>query len=67
MLAGNSPAMPDGPFARGQPLTALIATDLGEAAVPSDRYHALYAAGLALLVAIVLVNLAIFALKRRFR
>jgi ABC-type phosphate transport system permease subunit len=30
MLSGNSPIFPDGFTSRGQPLTALIATDLGE-------------------------------------
>ncbi len=47
MLSGNSPVFPDGLTSRGQPLTALIATDLGESAIQSDRYHALFSAGIA--------------------
>src|SRR5262245_28990196 len=46
MLSGNSPVFPDSLTGRGQPLTALIATGLGEAARHSDRYHALFSAGL---------------------
>ena len=49
MLSGNSPVFPDGLTSRGQPLTALIATDLGESAIQSDRYHALFSAGLLLM------------------
>jgi phosphate transport system permease protein len=65
MLSGNSPAFPEGLFARGQPITALIATDLGESAVGSERYHALFAAGLLLMLIVIAINVAIGHVKRR--
>ncbi len=65
MLAGNSVAVPTGPLDRGQPITALIATELGEAGVGSEKYHALFAAGLVLFAVIVLINGVITMLKAR--
>lgn len=64
MLAGNSPAFPEGFFSRGQPITALIATDLGEAAINSDRYHALFSAGLLLMLMVIAINGAVIWLKK---
>src|SRR5262245_45171169 len=66
MLSGNSPLFPDGLFSRGQPLTALIATDLGESAIHSDRYYALFSAGLILMVTVIAVNAAVIRLKKGF-
>jgi phosphate ABC transporter permease protein PstC len=66
MLSGNSPAFPSSLFGRGQPLTALIATDLGESAIHSDRYYALFSAGLLLMLTVIAINLAAMMLKRRF-
>jgi phosphate ABC transporter permease protein PstC len=66
MLAGNSPLFPDSVLSRGQPLTALIATDLGESAIHSERYYALFSAGLILMMTVVLVNLGVLEIKRRF-
>jgi len=65
MLTGNSTAVPNSPLDRGQPITALILTELGEAGVDSDKYHALMAAGLVLMVITVVINLVVQALKRR--
>jgi phosphate ABC transporter permease protein PstC len=66
MLAGNSPIFPEGLLGRGQPLTALIATDLGESAIHSDRYHALFSAGLLLMLTVIAINLVVMHIKRRF-
>jgi len=66
MLAGNSTAIPGGLLDRGQPLTALIATELGEAGVGSEKYHALFAAGFVLMAIIVVINMTIWILKGRF-
>ena len=63
MLTGNATAVPNTPLDRGQPITALILTELGEAGVDSDKYHALMAAGLLLMVITVVINLAVLALK----
>jgi phosphate ABC transporter permease protein PstC len=65
MLAGNSLAIPDSLLERGQPITALIITEIGEAAVGSPKQHALFAAALVLMFVIVLVNGVIARLKRR--
>jgi phosphate ABC transporter permease protein PstC len=66
MLAGNSPAFPTGLFGRGQPLTALIATDLGESAIHSERYYALFSAGLLLMLTVIAINLGVMHLKHRY-
>jgi phosphate transport system permease protein len=65
MLAGNSVAMPGSLLDRGQPLTALIVTELGEAAAGSPKYHALFSAALILLIVTVGINVLIGALRRR--
>lgn len=65
LLAGNSTALPTSLMDRGQPLTALIATELPEAGIGSAKYHALYAAGLVLLVLTGVINLIVWRLKGR--
>lgn len=65
LLAGNSTALPTSFLDRGQPLTALIATDLPEAGLGSAKYHALYAAGLVLLILTGAINLIVWKLKGR--
>lgn len=64
MLSGNSPVFPSSLAGRGQPLTALIATDLGESAIHSDRYYALFSAGLMLMAAVIAINVLVAQLKR---
>ena len=63
MLAGNSVAVPDSPLDRGQPLTALIATELGESGVGSSMYEALFSAGAILMVLVIGINLVFWKLK----
>ncbi len=65
ILAGNSVSLPDTPLSRGQPITALIATELGEAGVGSEKYHALFGAGIVLLIIIVAINAVIWSWKGR--
>jgi phosphate transport system permease protein len=65
MLAGNSLAVPGSLVDRGQPITALIVTELGEAGIGSPKQHALFAAALVLMAVILVVNAAIGCLKRR--
>jgi phosphate transport system permease protein len=65
LLAGNSTALPTSYLDRGQPLTALIATELPEAALGTAKYHALYAAGLALILLTVAINALVWRLKAR--
>ncbi len=66
MLAGNSIATPTSLLDRGQPLTALIATELGEAGLGSPKYHSLFAAGLTLMCVVILINSIIWIWKGRF-
>jgi phosphate transport system permease protein len=65
MLAGNSLAVPGSLLDRGQPITALIITELGEAVVGSPKQHALVAAALVLMVVVVAINALIGWLKQR--
>ena len=66
MLSGNTSAMPEGLLSRGQPLTALLATELGETAAGSPKYRMLFSAACLLLLAVLALNMVILALKRRF-
>jgi phosphate transport system permease protein len=63
MLAGNSIAVPHSLLDRGQPITALIVTELGEAGVGSSKYQALMAAGFVLMIVVVAINVLIGSLK----
>jgi phosphate transport system permease protein len=65
MLAGNSVAVPSSLLDRGQPITALIITELGEAGIGSPKQHALFAAALVLMAVIVGINALIGWLKGR--
>lgn len=65
MLTGNSVAVPTGPLDRGQPLTALIATELGEAGVGSAKFHALFGAALVLIIVTVAINILAWRWKGR--
>jgi phosphate transport system permease protein len=65
MLAGNSVAVPSSFLDRGQPITALIVTELGEAGVGSPKHQALFAAAVVLMVVVVGINMAIGLLKNR--
>jgi phosphate transport system permease protein len=65
MLAGNSVAAPNSLLDRGQPLTALLATELGETAVNSAKYQALFASGFFLMVIVLGINILIWIMKRK--
>lgn len=65
LMSGNTTAFPDSPLSRGQPLTALLATEVGETAVHSDKYRMLFTGALALMAAVVAINLAVALLKKR--
>ena len=65
MLAGNSVAVPHSLLDRGQPLTALLATELGETAVHSAKYQALFASGFILMIVVLGINILIWTLKHR--
>jgi len=65
MLAGNTLLMPSSWFSKGEPLSALIALELGTSEVGSMHYRALFAAGLVLLVFVILINLLLSFLGQR--
>lgn len=64
MLAGNALIVPSSWFAKGEPLSALIALELGSAVVGSPHYQGLFAAGLVLLIFVSAINLAIYFSSR---
>jgi len=65
MLTGNSVALPHSLFDRGQPLTALLATELGETVVHSTKYQALFASGFFLMVIVLGINMLIWIMKQK--
>ncbi len=65
MLCGNAVAPPGSLLDRGQPITALLATELGESAAGTPKYAALYGAGLLLLLVALSINAGIWVLRRR--
>jgi len=66
MLAGNSVAVPHSLLDRGQPITALLATELGETVVHSAKYQALFASGFILMIVVLGINVMIWIVKHRF-
>ncbi len=65
MLAGNSVEPPESLFDRGQPITALIATELGETALLSQKYKAIYASGFFLLLFVIAINVIVWKIKHK--
>lgn len=65
MLAGNTLMLPTSWFSKGEPLSALIALELGTSVVGSTHYQALFAAGLALLIFVMTINILLNVFKNR--
>jgi phosphate transport system permease protein len=65
ILLGNSVSIPFWPTDRGQTLTGLIATDLGESPLGTPIYHSLFAAGVVLMLVVMAINAGIWCLKQR--
>lgn len=66
MVVGNSPLMPESLFQRVKPIPALIALESGSASLGSLHYHALYAAGLVLLLILLFINLVFYFIRKKF-
>lgn len=64
MLAGNTLLLPTSWFDKGEPLSALLALELGSAEVGSIHYSGLFAAGLVLLIFVICINLFFTWLQR---
>jgi len=58
MASGHSINIPDGVFDSVRALTATIAAELGETAVGSDHYQALFTLGILLFVITFIINLS---------
>ncbi|NLV21506.1 MAG: phosphate ABC transporter permease subunit PstC [Syntrophomonadaceae bacterium] len=59
MIAGNVLRFPGSWFSRGEPLSALIALEIGSAAPHSLHYQALFAVGLVLILVVTIINISI--------
>lgn len=64
MVMGNANLFPT-LLGKGETIASLIALEMGTAAAGSTHYHALYAAGLVLLVILLVINTGIALLRRR--
>jgi phosphate transport system permease protein len=67
MLAGNTLRVPGSWFDKGEPLSALIALELGSTTPASSHYQALFAAGLVLVLMVIAVNIGINLLLNRLQ
>lgn len=64
MVMGNANLFPT-LLGKGESIAAVIALEMGTAVVGSTHYHALYAAGLVLMVLLFIINIGISLLRRR--
>lgn len=64
MVIGNANLFPT-LLGKSESIAAVIALEMGTAVVDSTHYHALYAAGLVLLVLLVIINVGIGLLRER--
>ena len=65
MASGHAINLPSSPFDSVRALTATIAAELGETAVGSDHYRALFTLGILLFVVTFVINLAADIFVRR--
>lgn len=64
MVAGNAAILPR-LLGKGETIASLIALEMGTAEVDSTHFHALYAAGLALMALLLVINGVIAAVRER--
>ncbi len=64
MVMGNANLFPT-LLGKGESIASVIALEMGTAVAGSTHYHALYAAGLVLMLLVFLINTAIMLLRRR--
>jgi phosphate transport system permease protein len=67
MVAGGAAVIPSSIFDPVRPMTSAIAAEMGEAAVGSDHYNALFAIALILFLITFVFNIAAELISRRFR
>ena len=64
MVIGNANVFPE-LLGKGETIPAVIALEMGTAVAGSDHYHALFAAGMVLMVILLAINLLVAFLRRR--
>lgn len=67
MVAGGAAVIPRSILVPVRPMTATIAAEMGETVMGSPHYHALFAIGLILFLATLLLNLLAENISRRYR
>ena len=67
MVAGGAAVIPKSIFDPLRPMTSTIAAEMGEAAMGSPHYHALFAIGLILFLITLIFNIIAEIVSRRFR
>jgi phosphate transport system permease protein len=67
MVAGGAAVIPHSFLNPVRPMTATIAAEMGEAAVGSPHYHALFAIGLVLFLITMLFNIMAESISRKYR
>jgi phosphate transport system permease protein len=67
MVAGGAAQVPHSLFDSVRPLTSTLAAEMGETAVGSPHYHALFALGVLLFLLTLALNLGAFWLGKYFR
>ncbi len=67
MVSGGAAMIPVSFFQPVRPMTATIAAEMGEAAMGSAHYHALFAIGLILFLVTLVFNIIAELISRRFR
>ncbi|MGM0417141.1 MAG: phosphate ABC transporter permease subunit PstC [Thermodesulfobacteriota bacterium] len=67
MVAGGAAIVPESIFDPARPMPASIAAEMGEAAVGSDHYHALFAIGFVLFIFTFLFNIFAGWISNRFK
>jgi phosphate transport system permease protein len=67
MVAGGAAVIPRSIFDPLRPMTSTIAAEMGEAAIGSPHYHALFAIGLILFFITLIFNIIAEIVSRRFR
>lgn len=66
MVIGNSPIMPT-LFGKGETIPALISLEMGSAQIGSLHYHGLFAAGLVLMLLILVINIIFYTINRKIQ
>ncbi len=67
MVAGGAAVIPGSIFDPLRPMTSTIAAEMGEAAIGSPHYHALFAIGLILFFITLIFNIIAEIVSRKFR